>query len=186
MINGNGGFVVGKALFILLGAAALAGCDAETASNQLDTVMPSAETRNAATEAAPLPREQALALMHDRHEHMEAFGDETKKVGNALKSSNPDVAAIRQSAAKIAELAPKLDSWFPQGTGPDVGKTRAKAEIWQKRDDFASKASHFEQAAQQFDEAARGGDLTQIKAAFAGVGKSCKACHDLYRAPKKD
>ena len=95
------------------------------------------------------------------------------------------MAAIQQSAGKMNELAPKLLSWFPSGTGPDVGKTRAKAEIWQKPEDFALKTQDFEKAASEFDVAAKRGDLTEIKATFAALGKSCKACHDLYRAPEK-
>jgi cytochrome c556 len=48
------------------------------------------------------------------------------------------------------------------------------------------KAHDFNQAAQTFNLAATSGDLSQINASFEALGKSCKACHDLYRAPKKD
>ncbi|HWI76898.1 MAG TPA: cytochrome c [Sphingomicrobium sp.] len=177
--------MVAKTAYALCAIALLAGCKAQEPANQANTVIPSAETQNTAS-AAPLTKDQALALMKEREHHMEAFGDETKKVGNALKASTPDVAAIQQSSAKINALAPKLLSWFPAGTGPEVGKTRAKAEIWQKAEDFALKAHDFETAANQFDVAAKSGDLSQINATFGALGKSCKACHDLYRAPKKD
>lgn len=176
----------GKVVCALGAVVLVAGCKAQEQSNQAsasNNLVQSAETRTAA--AGPLSKEQALALMHERHEHMEAFGDEAKKVGNQLKSSSPDVAAIQQSAAMIAELAPKLQSWFPAGTGPDVGKTRAKPEIWQKAEDFTLKAHDFEQAAQQFDVAAKSGDLGQIRTTFDALGKTCKACHELYRAPEK-
>lgn len=177
-----------KSLVYAVCAAALAaGCSDQNASNEAqpsNELMQSAETRTAA--AGPLSREQALALMDKRHEDMEALGDETKRISNQLKSPSPDVAAMRQSAARILQLAPELDSWFPEGTGPDVGKTRAKAEIWQKRQDFTTKADDFVRAAQNFDSAAKSGDLGQIQASFASLGKTCKACHDPYRAPKKD
>jgi cytochrome c556 len=162
----------------------LAACKAQPGANQSNAVVPSAETRNAAAPAT-LTKEQALALMKERHEHMEAFGDATKKVHNALQASTPDAAPIRQSAAAIAELAPKLQSWFPAGTGPDVGKTRAKPEIWQKEEDFALKAHDFQRAAEDFNFAAISGDLGRITTTFDALGKSCKACHDLYRAPEK-
>jgi cytochrome c556 len=174
----------GKAAIALCAVALVGGCK-QQATNQSNSVTPSAEAANTAS-AAPLSRDQALALMKQRHEHMEAFGDATKKAGNALKASSPDAASVRESAAAIDALAPKLLSWFPKGTGPDVGKTRAKPEIWQKPEDFALKAHDFEQAAMQFDVAAKSGDLTQINVTFDALGKSCKACHDLYRAPKKD
>ena len=94
--------------------------------------------------------------------------------------------AIRDSATRIEALAPRLLSWFPQGTGPQVGKTRAKPEIWQKPEDFALKAHDFQRAAQEFDVAAKSEDTGQVKMTFDALGKTCKACHDLYRAPKKD
>ncbi len=177
--------MIAKSACALCAILLLAGCKAQEPANQANTVIPSAETQNTAS-ATPLTRDQALALMKEREHHMDAFGDATKTIGNALKASSPDAAPIRQSAAKIAELAPKLESWFPTGTGPDVGKTRAKAEIWQKPEDFALKAHDFNRAAQDFNVAATSGDLGQINTTFEALGKSCKACHDLYRAPKKD
>lgn len=177
--------MVAKSAYALCAILLLAGCKAQEPANQANTAIASVETQNTAS-AAPVTKEQALATMHQRHEDMEAFGDQTKKIGKELKSSSPDIAAIRQSAAKIAELAPKIQPLFPAGTGPDVGKTRAKPEIWQKPEDFALKAHDLETAANQFDVAAKSGDLSQISATFDALGKSCKACHDLYRAPKKD
>ena len=166
---------------LALVAACRAGDQAneDAASNNL---IESAETRTAAAE--PLSREKALALMKERHDGMEQIGDETKKISNQLKSSSPDVAAIQQSAAKIAGLAPKAKTWFPEGTGPDVGKTRAKPEIWQKPEDFTAKDRDFEQAVAQFKAAADSGDLSQINATFSALGKTCKACHDSYRSPE--
>lgn len=139
-----------------------------------------------AATAAPLAKPQALAVMKQRHEHMETFGDSTKVIYTNLQSSSPDVNAIRNASGKINALAPKLLKWFPAGTGPDAGKTRAKAEIWQKPEDFALKARDFAVAAKEFDVAAKSGDIGQIKAGFRALGKSCKACHDLYREPEKD
>jgi cytochrome c556 len=164
--------------------AALAACSAQTDENKANTVVPSAETRNAAN--APLSRDQALALMKQRHDNMEALGDATKAINNELKSSSPDVAVIRKSADEIAKLAPELHGWFPEGTGPDVGKTRAKAEIWQKPEDFTQKANAFRQAEQQFQAAVHSGDVGKIQGAFADLGKTCKACHDPYRSPEED
>ena len=178
--------MTGKALYALAALALVAGCKAQEPANQANAVIPSAETQNAASAAATLTPDQSLAVAKEREEHMEAFGDATKKIGNQLKGPSPDVAAIQKSAAKIADLAPKLQSWFAPGTAEGVGKSRAKAEIWQKPEDFALKSQDFEKAAQEFKVAADRGDLTEIKASFEALGKSCKACHDLYRAPKKD
>lgn len=134
---------------------------------------------------APATKKDALKLMHDRHENMEKIGKATKAIGRELKAGAPDLATIRASAAAIAGFAPKVPSWFPPGTGPDVGKTMAKPEIWQKPQDVAAKSKAFEQAALAFHAAARTGDMAAIKTRFADLGKTCKACHDSYRSEHK-
>lgn len=129
----------------------------------------------------PMEKQQALAFMDERHENYERIGDAIKVVSRELKTDNPDLAQVRQHAATMAELAPQVRTWFPAGTGPDIGKTDAKAEIWQNPRDFAEKAVAFNQAALAFQQASKGTDLAAIRAAQADLGKSCKACHDLYR-----
>jgi cytochrome c556 len=89
---------------------------------------------------------------------------------------------VRSSAAQIADLSRKASGWFPAGTGPDVGKTGAKPEIWKNPDDFASKLRSFQGAAKAFNAAASGNDLAVAKARYADLGGACKACHDKYRA----
>lgn len=131
--------------------------------------------------ATPLQKEQALALMKERHENYEKIGDAMKAISRELKGDSPDLGKLRAGAATIAELAPQVPSWFPAGTGPDVGKTEARADIWQKPEDFAAKSKDFQEAAAAFNTAAQGSDLAAIRSAHGNLGKSCKACHDLYR-----
>lgn len=168
---------------IALGAIVLLSCSASK-SNQANaasnSVAASAETRT----PPKLTHDQALALMKQREANMKALGDAAGKVGKSFQSGSPDLNVIRQAAAQIANLAPKVGSWFPAGTGPDVGKTRAKPEIWQKPEDFLLKAHDFSQAATDFNDAAKLGDMNRIKVTFGAMGKTCKACHDLYRAPE--
>lgn len=135
----------------------------------------------AAAAARPLSKNAALKLMHDRHENMEKIGKSVKAARQAMTASPADMGALRQSAGTIAAFAPKVASWFPAGTGPNVGKTMAKAEIWQKPKDFSARTLDFRKAADAFEAAARSGDLTRIKDSFAALGKTCKACHDPYR-----
>lgn len=149
-----------------------------------------ANTAAPATEAnvlgTPVSGEQAKKLMHDRHEGMEDIGDAFKAAARWTKSDNPNVTEVREDAAVIARLAPQASGWFPPGTGPDVGKTRAKAEIWQKPDDFAAKMKAMQTEAQKFDAAAQGNDAAAAIAAHGELGKTCKACHDDYRGPEND
>ena len=158
------------------GSNALA--EANATGNQASVAVENAVLRS---EATPLQKEQALALMKERHENYEKIGDAMKVISRELKRDTPDLAEVRQGADTIATLAPQIPTWFPAGTGPDVGKTEARAEIWQKPEDFRAKADALNRAAMAFQATARGSDVAAIKAAHADLGKSCKACHDLYR-----
>ena len=130
-------------------------------------------------------KEQALKIMHERHEGMEAVGKNTKTLKRELQGSAPNLATVRQSAAAMADLSKKASGWFPKGTGPDVGKTGAKPEIWQNGKDFSAKLAAFQKAAQALNAAARGSDVGAMKDRFADLGGTCKACHDKYRAEMK-
>ena len=150
-------------------------------------VLPVTDNQLAAVPAAALPTqalagEDAKRLMNERHENYEKFGDSMKAITRELKGDSPNLAELRKHAATYTELGPRMLTWFPPGTGPDAGKTDAKAEIWQKPQDFTAKAQAFNQAATAFATAAAGQDLAAVRTAHANLGKSCKACHELYRA----
>ena len=125
----------------------------------------------------------APKIMHARHEGMETIGKNFKVLTRQLNGPAPDLAAVRTSAAAITKLALEAGAWFPEGTGPEVGKTGAKPEIWQPQNkkDFAAKLHNFQVAAPAFNAAAAGNDLAVTKARFAQLGGACKACHDKYR-----
>ncbi|MEO8548257.1 MAG: cytochrome c [Sphingomicrobium sp.] len=133
-------------------------------------------------QAAPMAHDAAMQRMHERHDGMERIGKSFKAAGRTLKSGSPDLAVVRSSAATIALLASKTPTWFPAGTGPDIGKTGAKPAIWQKPADFVAKDTAMRQAAAAFDAAAKSGDMAAIGARFGALGKTCKACHDDYRS----
>jgi cytochrome c556 len=125
----------------------------------------------------------AAKVMHDRHEGMETIGKNFKVLNRELNGSSPDLAAVRASAATIKQLAHDASGWFPEGTGPEIGKTGAKADIWlpQNKADFAAKLHNFQIAAPAFNAAAAGNDVGAIKTRFAELAGTCKACHDKYR-----
>ena len=146
-----------------------------------DAAAKTAKVTTAALPTTPVARNKAAAVMHDRHENYEKMGDAMKRISRELKGARPDLAAVRSNTRIIANLAPQIPGWFPPGTGPDVGKTEAKAAIWQKPEDFMAKSTAFTAAARAFNKTAQGSDLAAIRAAHGTMGKTCKACHDLYR-----
>jgi cytochrome c556 len=154
-------------------------------SNQVlpitDDAANAAQATTAALPTEPVAKDRAAAFMHERHEKYETLGDAMKVVSRELKGDSPDLAAVRKNAGIIAAFAPQIPSLFPPGTGPEAGKTEAKAEIWQKPDDFLAKSRDFTAAANAFNATAQGSDVAAIRAAMGTMGKTCKACHDLYR-----
>ena len=131
--------------------------------------------------AKPLSKDAALKVMHERHEGMEAIGKANKVLRRELTSDAPRVADVRGAANSMANLAGKSSRWFPAGTGPELGKTGAKPEIWQKPADFNAKLRDFQAAAKALQVAAGRSDPIATKAAYASLGKTCQACHETYR-----
>ena len=76
-------------------------------------------------------------------------------------------------------------NWFPAGSGPKEGvKTRAKAEIWNKPQDFNAAQKLFQEQAGKLNTVAASGDVAAVRAQFGEVGKACKNCHDTFRTPE--
>jgi cytochrome c556 len=141
----------------------------------------SATVTNTALAAAdtPLEREAALAMMKERHEGYEKIGKAMRAAKQGIDKQ--DLNSVRASADQIATLAPQAIGWFPAGTGPDIGKTHAKAEIWQQKAEFDKGMTRFNEAAKVFQATTVGGDFGAINEAHANLGKTCAACHDRFR-----
>ena len=121
-------------------------------------------------------------LQHARHEHYEELGDAFKVVRDQTRGSNPDLAAIKAAAKKVNDASVNQEKWFPAGSGPEAGKTQALPAIWSKPAEFKAAIKMFSDAAPKLHAAANTGDVAAIKTAFGDVGKSCKNCHDQFRA----
>ena len=169
-----------KTIFACAAFGMLAGCGRQEPADDASL----GQAMVAAPAPARISPAKAKAVMHERHEGMELVG-KTNKVLNREFKGTPDMAVVRKAAATMNGLARKASGWFPAGTGPDVGKTGAKPEIWQKPEDFAAKLKAFQIAANNFNAAAQSGNAAATSASFAALGKTCKSCHDSYRSKMK-
>jgi len=159
--------------------AACGGPETKRADNYSKATKSAAVAMLAATRVSG---EQAHKIMHERHEGMESVGKNNKVIKRELDAASPNLGTVRSSAAQLANLSARASGWFPAGTGPDIGKTGAKPEIWQDQKDFVGKLAAWQKAVRAFNVAAKGGDVNAIKARFADMGGTCKACHDKYRS----
>jgi cytochrome c556 len=133
---------------------------------------------------AQRPAPNAAATIQARQGNYKQIAAAFKGISEQLRSGNPDLAQIRPRAALLADRSVRVLSWCPRGTGPEAGvRTRAKPDIWSNPAGFRQAGATFVVAARALNAAARSGDLAQIRAAFAGVGRACSGCHDSFRGP---
>lgn len=123
-------------------------------------------------------------LQKVRHDHYKELGDAFKSVRDASKAAEPDFAALEKAAEIVNKASINQQQWFPKGTGPEAGKTRALPEIWSKPDEFTAAQKMFADRAPKLLAAAKAKDIAAINAAFKDVGGACKNCHDTFRGPE--
>lgn len=124
----------------------------------------------------------ASAAIKERQDFYKDLGKNFKGLNEALKSDSPSTDDLKKFAAAIGGKTGKIPALFPAGTGPDAGiKAGAKAEIWQKWDEFQKDAGAFDGAAQALNAAAQSGDVATVKKAAQAVGEACKTCHETFR-----
>ncbi len=115
---------------------------------------------------------------------MKTVGGGTKLANEMIKGEKPyDAKAAAEAMTKIADGWAPFAKLFPKGTETG-GETTAAPAIWEKFADFDAKGQALSKAAATAaTEAAKGPEA--FKAAFAGVGATCKGCHEVYRIQKK-
>ena len=126
----------------------------------------------------------ARDLQKARHDHYHELGEAFKTVRDQSREGAPDMAKIKAAAQVINEASVDQGRWFPAGTGPEAGKTRALPEIWQRPHDFTAAQKVFSDAAPKLLAAAKSGDAKAVRSTYSDLGKACKNCHDTFRAPE--
>ena len=88
------------------------------------------------------------------------------------------------AANAIAAVANSgLGSLFGPGTSmDDFDNTKLKPEFFDKPDRAREVAMAFAKESNKLQEIAANGDKAALAAQFSEVGKTCKACHDDFRA----
>jgi len=124
-----------------------------------------------------------VEIQKTRHEHFEALGDAFKAVRDNTKGS-PDFVALEKSLAVIEKSAKDMGTWFPKGTGPEAGKTRALPEVWSKSAEFSAAQKQFAEKVAPLAAAIKAKNAEGVGAAFKDVGGACKNCHETFRAPE--
>lgn len=115
----------------------------------------------------------------------QVFEQYKKTMGAMGKMVKGEVAFNQDDFAKLAahmdELATQPWPYFTPGSGQ--GKTDARPEIWSKPAEFKNAANQLKAETAKLKQAASAAkSADDIKAPFGAVQKTCKACHDQFRA----
>ncbi len=117
-----------------------------------------------------------------RQEGYKSIGGAFKTIREEIKKDEMDMAALETAAATLSDKAGAMETWFPEGTGPDAGvKTEALATIWEDPDGFEGAIGRFKAATAEFETAVKAANLETVRGAPALLGGACKNCHDNYR-----
>lgn len=135
--------------------------------------------------SGPAFGQPAAEAVKARQANFKQLGGAFKQINDALKADTPDRALIQANAIKADQLAGKLGTWFPRGSGPESGvETAAKAEAWTDAAGFAAAARALKAETAKLAQLSLNGDADALRAQGRAVGATCKSCHDKFRVPK--
>lgn len=105
------------------------------------------------------------------------------RVGAMVNGKAPYDAGAAAANVEIATAMSKLPfSAYLEGTA-GTGKGEASTKIWSDHAKFDAAAKKMQEEMAKLSTASKANNLDTLKAAFGGVGQSCKGCHDDFRNP---
>lgn len=114
-----------------------------------------------------------------RMESMEKIGDGMKVLGQMAKGEAAfDADAARGAAAQVARHAAETPRLFE--VKEDDQHSEARDIIWTDFADFKAKSDDLMVLAEGLAESIQ--SEADVRAAVASLGKTCVACHEVYRA----
>ncbi|BFM08833.1 c-type cytochrome [Halioxenophilus aromaticivorans] len=120
-------------------------------------------------------------ITEQRQAGFKTMGKSVKAIRNALKAGDTTTPAVKDAAAAINQEASQLAQWFPEGSGPESGlSTDALPYIWKNTEKFQRISQDLISASAELVSALDAG--ADIDAPFKTVLKTCKGCHQSYRA----
>jgi cytochrome c556 len=119
-------------------------------------------------------------VIEKRQKLMKGQSAAAKAIKGAVESK--DYATIETKAKDLMGSSEKIPDAFPKGS--TQGKTKAKAEIWDKWDDFTKNAKGLNKAAGELAAAAKAKDDAAVGEKVKAVSGACGNCHKAFRAEK--
>jgi len=137
-----------------------------------------------ANEVTPAQSEKhAASAVQYRQALLRLVKSNVGALGAMAKDRIPmDAHTIERNALRIEQLSLMMDDYFAVDTREFTLETEALPKIWQNYNDFQSKIEALTQAASNLKNAAQQNKDGTYKANIGQLLKSCKGCHDNYKA----
>lgn len=134
--------------------------------------------------ATPAKSEKhAAAATQFRQALLQVVRSNVGALGGMAKGVIPmDAEKIQLNSMRIEQLSLMMEDYFAVDTRKFDVETEALPKIWDNYSDFQSKIKDLTAAAQELNKVAMAGNDGQFKAKIGAVLKSCKSCHDEYKA----
>lgn len=136
------------------------------------------------SQAAPAKSEkQALNAIQFRQALLQLTRSNVGALGAMAKGVIPyDTAVMQTKGMRLEQLSLMMEDYFRTDTSNFKLGTDALPVIWEQPEDFKSKIDNLTQAAKNLQQVAASDNESQYQAAIGGVMKTCKGCHDTYKA----
>ncbi|HKO58452.1 MAG TPA: cytochrome c [Thermoanaerobaculia bacterium] len=128
-----------------------------------------------------LAADQPEATIKYRSIVMKAMGAHMNAMSMVVKKQMSDRSRLPVDAEALRGLAGGLPLLFPKGTGPEVARTAAKPDVWQREAEFRAAAARLERETLRLAQLARGKDVRAFDAQFEAVNAACNECHQQFR-----
>jgi cytochrome c556 len=122
-------------------------------------------------------------LIKYRKNVMSALGGHTAAAGLIIRGKVDYNPQLVEHARSLAATTTMIKDIFPPDS--ELGDTDAKANVWQKPEEFKQHAMDAQEAASAFLKSVEAGDKAEIGKKYAALGKTCKSCHDEFRKEKR-
>jgi cytochrome c556 len=119
-------------------------------------------------------------VIEKRQKLMKSQSAAVKEIKAAVESKNYET--VEAKAKDLMGTSDQIPSLFPKDS--TKGKTKAKAEIWEKNDGFVKHAKALNKSSSELAAAAKSKNDAEMGVKLKAIGDTCNSCHKEYRADK--
>ncbi len=136
------------------------------------------------TAAAPAKSDkEARAAVTFRQSLFQLVRSNMGPLGAMARGNIPfDAAVMEKNGMRLEQLGLMIEDYLSVDTREFKTDTSALDKIWDNQEDLSGKINDLVEASRNLQAVAKAGDESKFRQAIGGVGRTCKACHDDYKA----